>query len=115
MTSNIVEKILEDLLIHYFEMSESEIDFLIENPNFNSKERIATIKNLKVIIYSNDHNPPHFHVVSKDYEVNAKFLIENGELLKGEINTKDLKRIKAFYNSPKTKMVMQLIWEKKNI
>ena len=115
MSENILEKVLEDLLIHYFEISENEIDFLLDNPDLNSKERIETIKNLKVIIYSNDHNPPHFHVVSKDYAVNAKFLIENGELLTGDISSKDLKRIKAFYRSPKTKIVMEIIWKKKNI
>lgn len=115
MAENILEKVLEDLLIQYFELSESEIDFLIENSDVKSKERITTIKNLKVIIYSNDHNPPHFHVMSKDYEVNAKFLIETGELLSGEISSKDLKRIKAFYNSPKTKIIMEIIWKKRNI
>jgi hypothetical protein len=114
MANNILEKILESLLQNYMELTESEIDLLLQQPNIKSKERLATIKNLKVIIYSNDHNPPHFHVISKDYSINAKFLIENGELLSGEMKSKDLKRIKAFYSSPKTKLVMDKIWSKKN-
>ena len=114
MSENILEKILADLLLNYMELSEVEIDFLLQNSDYNSKERITTIKNLKVIIYSNDHNPPHFHVISNDYNINAKFLIENEELLSGEMKSKDLKRIKAFYESPKIKMVMEKIWNKKN-
>jgi len=114
MAKNILETVLEDLLLNYMEFSEHEIDFLLENSDYNSKERIKTIKNLRVIIYSNDHNPPHFHVVSKDYKINAKFLIENGELISGDIKSKDLKRIKAFYESPKTKIIMKMIWNKKN-
>ena len=42
------------------------------------KEQIATIRNMKIVIYS-DHNPPHFHVKSKDNKINAKFKIENCE------------------------------------
>lgn len=113
--NNILEKILEDILLEYMELDESTIEYLIEQPTIKQKERIATIKNLKIIIYSNDHNPPHFHVVSNDYNVNAKFLIENGEFLSGDISVKDLKRIKAFYLSPKTKIIMEKIWNKKNI
>ena len=77
MANSIFEKTLEGLLLNYMELSESEIDYLIEQPNYSSKERIATIKNLKVVIYSNDHNPPHFHVVSNDYDINAKFRTVN--------------------------------------
>ena len=112
--ANILENILKDLLQSYMELSESDIDLLLKEPDRNLKERIATIKDLRVIIYSNDHNPPHFHVISKDYKINAKFLIENCELISGEMKSKDLKRIKAFYKSPKTKMVMEMIWNKKN-
>jgi len=111
---NILEKILEDILLEYMELDESTIEYLVGNPTIKQKERVTTIKNLKIIIYSNDHNPPHFHVLSNDYNVNAKFLIENGEYLSGEISNKDLKRIKAFYLSPKTKIIMEKIWSKKN-
>jgi hypothetical protein len=42
------------------------------------KERVITIRNMEIIIYPNDHNPPHFHVKSKDNEIDAKFLIIDG-------------------------------------
>ena len=111
---NILEIVLENILLDFMELDESTIEYLIEQPTIKQKERIDTIKNLKVIIYSNDHNPPHFHVLSNDYNVNAKFLIKNGEFLSGEISIKDLKRIKAFYLSTKTKIIMEKIWNKKN-
>jgi hypothetical protein len=42
--------------------------------HFETRERISTIRNMQILIYSNDHNPPHFHVKSKDNRVNAKFV-----------------------------------------
>lgn len=77
------------------------------------KERIATIKNMQIIIYSNDHDPPHFHVKSKDKSINAKFTIENCEYISGSISSKDIKRIKLFHSDIKTQIVMKKIWDKK--
>ncbi|WP_175545845.1 DUF4160 domain-containing protein [Sinomicrobium oceani] len=51
---------------------------------------------MQVIIYSNDHNPPHFHVKIKDLKIDAKFRIGDCELINGEISSKDLKKIKGF-------------------
>ena len=113
MNSKIFYKIFEDLLRSYFSMSDMEIDQILRY-NFVPKERITTINDMKVIIYSNDHNPPHFHVKSNDLRINAKFLIENGELLSGEVQSKDLRRIKAFYLNPKNQILLNKIWSKKN-
>lgn len=115
MTSNVINKIFEKLLISYFELDEIEIDLKIKDNNIVPKERVGTINDLQVLIYSNDHNPPHFHVKSKNFRIDAKFLIENGELISGKISRKDLKRVKAFYLSPKTKILMDNIWNKKQI
>lgn len=65
---DIFSKILEPILNSYFKGA----DFVNAE-----KERITTIRNMKIIIYSNDHNPPHFHVKSKDGSIDAKFKIEN--------------------------------------
>ena len=69
----------------------------LKEPNTATKERVATIDDLQVIIYSNDHNPPHFHVRTKNLKIDAKFKIEDCELISGEIGAKELKKIKAFY------------------
>ena len=50
---------------------------------------------------------------SNDLKIDAKFLIENGEFLSGKINSKNLKKIKAFYRIPKTKIILEKIWNKR--
>jgi len=113
MPNDILEKALTDILQIYMTYEESVIEELLIEPNLVKKERVDKIKDLEVIIYSNDHNPPHFHVKTKGKKIDAKFLIETGEYISGEIDSKNLKRIKAYYNSPKTKTVMQIIWNKR--
>ncbi|REG91120.1 DUF4160 domain-containing protein [Flavobacterium aquicola] len=106
----ILERILSEIIAFYF--SKESIESYV---GYETRERIGTVNGMQVIIYSNDHNPPHFHVKTNDNRVNAKFKIENGEFLSGEISTKDLKRIELFYNDIKTKILMEKIWSKKNI
>ncbi|WP_405606541.1 DUF4160 domain-containing protein [Polaribacter sp. Asnod1-A03] len=76
------------------------------------KELVSRIRNMKIEIYSNDHNPPHFHVKSSDKSINATFRLDNCNLLKGEIDIKDRKRIEAFFNDPETKYLMKEMWNK---
>ena len=113
MSNDILEKILTDILQAYMNYDDSVIEKLLVEPNLVIKERIAKIDDLEVIIYTNDHNPPHFHVKTNDKSINAKFLIETGAYMNGEIDTKKLKRIKAYYSSPKTKIIMEIIWNKR--
>lgn len=112
MSDEIILNAIKQTLRTYLSYDDSFIKFLLENPNVADKQRIETIEHLEVIIYPNDHNPPHFHVKSKDLKIDAKFLIETGELYKGKISTKDIKKIKAFHQSPKGKILMEIIWEK---
>jgi hypothetical protein len=97
----------------YFNYDESVIEELLIQPDLVKKERVKKIDDLEIIIYTNDHNPPHFHVKTTQKNVDAKFLIETGEYISGEIDLKNLKRIKAFYLSPKTKILLELIWNKR--
>lgn len=76
------------------------------------KELVGRIRNMKIEIYSNDHNPPHFHVKSSDKSINATFRLDDCTILQGEINSKDIKRIEAFYNDPETKDFMKNMWNK---
>lgn len=103
------EKILTPILEYYINTSFESI-----SKSSQIKERIATIRNMQFLIYSNDHNPPHFHVISKDKLIDAKFLISDCTKISGEINTKDLKRVNAFFSDIKTQIIMKKIWDKKN-
>lgn len=115
MVSPIFEKILADVFQVYLSYDNSTIEKLIANPNLVQKERIGKINDLEIHIYTNDHNPPHFHVKTRKKNIDAKFSIETGEFLSGTISTKNIKRVMAFYNSPKTKLVLERVWNKRNL
>lgn len=108
----IFEKILEDLLKYYLGLDDVSLEKHLNDPALATKERVETIDDLQVRIYPNDHNPPHFHVVSKNGEIDAKFKIENCELISGNMSSKNLKKIKAFYLGMKGKLILETIWNK---
>jgi hypothetical protein len=76
------------------------------------KERVGKIRNMKIEVYINDHNPPHFHVKSNDLSIDATFRLDDCSLLNGQITSDDLKRIKAFYNDTNTQQLMKHMWNK---
>ncbi len=104
-----LEKILIPILEYYINAPFEKV-----TKNTIIKERVRTIRSMQILIYSNDHNPPHFHVISKDGKINANFSIEDCIKLSGKITSKDEKRIKSFHNDLKTKTIMKNIWEKKS-
>src|SRR5690606_18679641 len=112
MAGDILERIVADTLRIYLGYDDRTIEVLLDNPNYADKKRVETIEHLEVLIHSNDHLPPHFHVQSNDLRINAKFSIETGEYLSGSIRPKDIKKIKAFYQSSKGKIVLQTVWKK---
>jgi hypothetical protein len=114
MKTDIFEKILTPVLDNYMNIDFDFPNKSLDIHNIQTKERVKTIRNMKIIIYSNDHNPPHFHVISNDNSVNAKFTLDTCQLLSGDIETKDIKRIEAFHKDPKTIIVLTKIWDKKN-
>lgn len=109
-----MEKTLTDLLKYYLSLDDISLEKHLKEVNTTNKERVKTLDDLQVIIYSNDHDPPHFHVKTKDLTIDAKFKIENCELLSGSISAKDLRKIKDFYSSPKGKIVLTTIWNKRS-
>lgn len=82
--------------------------------NYKIKQNVATIRNMEIAIYSRDHNPPHFHVKSKDNSIDAKFLISDGSYMSGKISSQDKKRVISFFNDIKTKIILESIWNKRN-
>ena len=112
--NEILAKILTDLINQYWSYTDQQIDVMLQIKGYEIKEKVGRINDLNVIIYSNDHNPPHFHVISNDKKIDAKFTIENCEKISGELNSKQLRKIRAFYESPKTQILMEKILNKKN-
>lgn len=101
---DIYSKILELILNTYF-----------SNQFFRNteKERVGTVRNMQIIIYSNDHNPPHFHVKSKNGDIDAKFKIKDCSYLSGQIGGKEIKKIEQFYQDQKVQILMNKIWNKR--
>lgn len=102
----------KDLLLQYLE---SYINRTMYHPGWGIyfiKELVEQVRNMKIEIYSNDHNPPHFHVKSKDRSIDAVFRLDNCEMIEGVIGSKDKKRIEAFYNDERTKDLMKKMWNK---
>ncbi len=108
----IFEKILQDLLKYYLGLDEVSLMKHLNEPALATKERVETIDDIQVRIYPNDHIPAHFHVVSKNREIDAKFTIEKCELMSGYMSSKNLKKINAFYQGMKGKLVLETIWKK---
>lgn len=64
---------------------------------FAQRELVGKIQNLKLYIYPKDHNPPHFHVRSPDFD--ASFNILTCEIINGNIDLKSYKKIKIWHES----------------
>ncbi|MEP6794669.1 MAG: DUF4160 domain-containing protein [Saprospiraceae bacterium] len=64
---------------------------------------IDQIANLKIIIHPNEHTPPHFHVVTNDYD--ATLSITECNLIRGSIDSKNLKKIQYWHKFNTAKLV----------
>jgi len=76
-----------------------------------TKELIGKVKSYKIEMYPNDHNPPHFHVKSRDGSFDACFTLDDCSLLKGEVGRDDYKRIRAFFKDSRDDLWMY--WNEK--
>jgi uncharacterized protein DUF4160 len=64
------------------------------------KQRIANVRDLEINIYPKDHEPPHFHVRSRQRNMDARFHIETLDFINekhGTIKPKEIKQIQGFF------------------
>jgi hypothetical protein len=71
---------------------------------------ISRFFGLIIYMFFNDHNPPHFKVVYAEFEANV--LIENGNLLNGDLPISKLKLVQAWAEIHKDELLD--MWESKN-
>ncbi|WP_210302605.1 DUF4160 domain-containing protein [Phyllobacterium sp. 628] len=71
---------------------------------------IARIGNLKIQIYAEDHNPPHFYVVAPDCEAAIK--LADLSILRGSLRRSDYRIVRewAFQN----RKLLEDAWKSKN-
>lgn len=77
-----------------------------ENGNiYEIRAFIASIGDLKIEIFPNDHNPPHFHVTSKQRGINARFNLSTLKFIdykkgtRGELKSNDIKKLENFFKT----------------
>ncbi len=66
------------------------------------KRRITSVGGLEIYVYPQDHDPPHFHVVSKQRKIDARFHLETLEVIsmkRGEIRQKETRQIQDFFRT----------------
>jgi Domain of unknown function (DUF4160) len=71
---------------------------------------ISRFFGLVIYMFFNNHNPPHFKVVYAEFEANV--LIENGNLLNGDLPISKLKLVQAWAEIHKIELLD--MWESKN-
>ncbi|MFK8105328.1 MAG: DUF4160 domain-containing protein [Saprospiraceae bacterium] len=53
-----------------------------------------TIDGIRICLYFNDHNPPHFHALFAEYELIIG--IKTLEIIEGDLPKKQLKKVEKF-------------------
>jgi hypothetical protein len=71
---------------------------------------ISRFYGIIVFMFFNDHNPPHFKVSYGEFEANI--LIENGNLLNGDLPLSKMKLVQAWAEIHKTELLE--MWNTKN-
>jgi hypothetical protein len=70
---------------------------------------ISRFFGIVVYMFFNDHNPPHFKVKYNEYEANI--LIENGNLLNGDLPVGKYKLVQAWAEIHKDELM--IMWDSK--
>ncbi len=66
------------------------------------KSHVAFHKGMEIVIHSNDHTPPHFHVKSIQRGFNVRFYLETLELMSvkfGDISRNEIKAVQKFFTT----------------
>ena len=105
------EKLEQFLLPRLEQYMSMDYNLLPNVLGYEIKQNVGRDRNMLFKIYSKDHNPPHFHVISLDNTVNAKFTLNDCQYLSGEISSKDRKRVEAFFSFAKE--FMKKMWDKR--
>ena len=71
---------------------------------------IVRLGKVLIQVYADDHNPPHFHVVTPDYE--ALVLISDLSILRGSIDRRSLDAALAW--ASENKEVLENEWQRLN-
>lgn len=57
---------------------------------------------IKIQMFADDHNPPHFHVITPDNE--ALVLLKDLSVMRGTIRSRDLETVQKWANDRKSEL-----------
>lgn len=77
-----------------------------------SMPTIITFGKLKLQIFADDHNPPHFHAVNSDHE--ALLRLSDLTVLRGQISRRDYDTIKKWTSKKANKDLLIDAWDRLN-
>lgn len=69
---------------------------------YEIKRLVESVGDLKIILHTNDHPPPHFHVISIQRDIDARFSIDTLEVIEadeGKISSNDIKKIQHIFKT----------------
>ena len=75
-----------------------------------TKALVERIDGMKIVIYSNEHPPPHFHVVAGGDQ--ASFTLDECKLLAGNLPAKQRRKIEYWFHEMNAKSALIEIWDK---
>ncbi len=73
---------------------------------------IMAFGKLKLQIFADDHNPPHFHAVTSEHE--ALIRLSDLTVLRGQISRRDYDTIKKWASTKANKELLDDAWSRLN-
>lgn len=64
---------------------------------------ISTFYGIRILLYFNDHNPPHFHARYGEHE--AEIAIANGEVLEGSLPRSALRLVREWLEQKRPELM----------
>ena len=74
------------------------------------KEEVDRICGLKLSIFAREDPPPHFHV--KTTRGSAKFRIDNGKLIAGDMDSRDRRKVRYWYGQLGAREKLIEVWDR---
>ncbi|MEF2073500.1 DUF4160 domain-containing protein [Consotaella aegiceratis] len=71
---------------------------------------VVILGSIKITVYADDHNPPHFHVLTADGDVLVR--LSTMQVMAGSIRAKDLR--KALEWATANRKVIEDVWNRLN-
>ncbi|MBY4615714.1 MULTISPECIES: DUF4160 domain-containing protein [Rhizobium] len=73
---------------------------------------VVKFGNVKIHVYANDHNPPHFHVSTPDHD--ALILIADLTVLQGQITKKNFEMVIKWASETGNREKLENEWSRLN-